>query len=500
MSARAIRTIVIVGGGTAGWITAGLLGARKDASGAPLFKVIVIEPTDISAIGVGEGTWPTMRLTLSQIGVSERDFLKQTRASFKQGTKFVNWVHGRNEIYYHPFELPRVEGAGSAVDAWKASEAHLPFAQFVGVQEELCEARRSPKQLTSRDFAGPMNYGYHFEADGMSRFLKQHCQAHLSVQLVADTMAGLTVTEQGDIAAITTREHGNIAGDFFVDCTGFRGLLLKQHFGARTIPLDHIFLADRALAARVPYHAEAAIESTTLSVAQEAGWIWDVSLAQRFGAGYVHSSAHATEEQAGETLSRYLAGKGYDPADVTMRLLKFNAHYVHECWIRNCAAIGLSSGFVEPLEASSIMLTETAARELAQSLSAADCDLPGEAERFNRTFRKRWEDVTHFLKLHYVLSQRDEPFWRAQREEQTIPADLRESMARWKADGALPEPQDSLFPPESYQFVLHGMKHRSAASGVSAPQPAARPVSPNTDRLTKLLALLPTNAQWLSQL
>lgn len=500
MTARSIKTIVIVGGGTAGWITAGLLGAKKDARGAPMFKVIVIEPPDIPAIGVGEGTWPSMRLTLSQIGVSEREFLKQTRASFKQGTKFVNWVHGDNEVYYHPFELPQVNGEKRAVEAWQASDAKLPFAQFVGVQEALCEARRSPKQLTSRDFAGPMNYGYHFEADGMSRFLKQHCQDHLSVKLVADTMMGLKVGEQGDLTAIKTRENGEIAGDFFIDCTGFRGLLIKEHFGAKTIPLDHIFLADRALAARVPYHDEAEIESTTLSVGQEAGWIWDVSLAHRFGVGYVHSSAYASEDQASETISHYLSGKGYNPADITFRTLEFNAHYVQECWIKNCVAIGLSSGFVEPLEASSIMLTETAARELADRLSQTNVDLPSEADRFNGKFRKRWAEVTHFLKLHYVLSQRDEPFWRAHRESDTIPADLREDMARWSGDGVLPEPQQSLFPPESYQFVLYGMKHRQAANGVAASHDKALAASPHAHRLAKLQALLPTNAQWLSQM
>ena len=500
MTMRSIKTIVIVGGGTAGWITAGLLGARRDASGTPIFKVIVIEPTDIAAIGVGEGTWPSMRLTLSQIGVSERDFLKQTRASFKQGTKFVNWVHGQNEYYYHPFDLPQVDGDLAAVEAWQASKDDLPFAQFVGVQEALCEAHCCPKQLTSRDFAGPMNYGYHFEADGMSRFLKQHCQDQLSVQLIADTMTGLKVNEQGDLTAIATRESGDIAGDFFIDCTGFRGLLLKGFFGAKTNSLDHIFLADRALTARVPYHEEAAIESTTLSVAQEAGWIWDVSLAQRFGVGYVHSSAHASEEQASETISQYLRGKGYDPAEITFRTLKFKAHYVDKCWIKNCVAIGLSSGFVEPLEASSIMLTEVAARELTDRLSRPELDLQSEAERFNRKFRKRWEEVTHFLKLHYVLSQRDEPFWRAHKEAETIPVDLRKDMARWGGNGVLPEPQLSPFPPESYQFVLYGMKHRQTANGAAPSHASDLAASPNAGRLAKLQSVLPTNAQWLSQL
>ena len=487
------KTIIIVGGGTAGWLTAGLLAAKKKVNGQAIFNVKVVEPTTIKAIGVGEGTWPSMRRTLSDIGVSERDFLKQTGASFKQGTKFVNWVHDQGEYYYHPFEAPVSHNECSPLGAWKELLDKIPFAQYAGVQEILCENHRAPKLLTSRDFAGVTNYGYHFEADGLSRFLKNHCVKNLSIEVIPDVVKEVESKESGDISAVITRNHGHVKGDFFVDCTGFRSLLLKQHFKSREHPLGHIFLSDRAITARVPYHKTSKIESTTLSTAQRAGWIWDVSLASRFGAGYVHSSAHISSDLAQKEFADYIQKKGYEPSKLDFRELKFNAGYIDKCWIKNCVAIGLSAGFIEPLEASSIMLTEIAARELASSLSEEKFDRKSATQNFNLGFKARWEQVVHFLKLHYVLSQREDKFWQDSRESQTIPQNLRQDLMDWKEGEPAMELSDSLFPLESYQFVLYGMVNRQhsrlAFSKLSKYQP----------RLEQYMRLLPTNHDWLTQ-
>ena len=500
MGSGTIKSVVVVGGGTAGWLTAGLLAARLDATGARRFKVSVIEPQGIPPIGVGEGTWPSMRLTLSRIGVSERDFLKQTGASFKQGTKFKNWRTGQGDYYYHPFDAPVVDEKMSPVEAWKASGSKLSFARYVGIQEDMCEAHRSPKMLTSRDYAGVTNYGYHFEADGMAKFLKEHCQTNLQVNLIADHMTGLQTTEDGSVKAINTQDNGEVKGDFFVDCTGFHGLLIKKHFKASTIPLREVFSCDRALVARVPYHETAKIASTTVSTAQEAGWIWDVSLAKRFGVGYVHSSTHTNPEQAQNVLSKYLSEKGYNPDKISFRELKFTAGYVDKCWHKNCVAIGLSSGFIEPLEASSIMLTETAARELAEDLSVVDIDLQGLAESFNERFLSRWKQVVHFLKFHYVMSARDEPFWANHRDQKTIPKALGEDLLRWRKDRAVHSfnnkefSKQTLFPLDSYKFVLHASGADKERAGVNL---AAEQGSEKAERH---LNLLPTNREWLRHL
>lgn len=491
------KVMTIVGGGTAGWLTAGLLAAQKTSNGAPAFEVKLIEPENISGVGVGEGTWPSMRSTLRRIGVSEIDFLRQTGASFKQGTKFINWVHNQGETYYHPFDRPQ-NGDGrediTVLEAWKNSPDKLPFAQFAGVQEALCETYTSPKLLTSRDYSGVTNYGYHFEADAMARFLKQHCQEKLSVTVIPDIMTDIVSHENGDIRAVMTKDHGEIAGDFFIDCTGFRSLLHKQHFKARITSLKNIFLSDRALVARVPYHEEANIESTTHSAAQRAGWIWDVGLAKRFGVGYVHSGAHVSQNEAHDTLRAYLENKGYNPETLSFREVKFDPNYTQTSWINNCAAIGLSAGFVEPLEASSIMLTEMAACELVASFMAADYSRDKMAARFNKTFKSRWEQVIHFLKLHYVLSRREDPFWRDSRNPETIPSALADDLIAWADNAPISRGADDLFPAESYQFILHGMTHRPAAMPLAELSLLAQ----YQPRLRQYMKVLATNKDWLN--
>lgn len=500
---QSIKSIVIVGGGTAGWLTAGLLGAKKDQAGAARFKVTLIEPPGIAPIGVGEGTWPSMRLTLSQIGVSERDFLMLTGASFKQGTKFKNWRHNKGEYYYHPFDKPIVEGTLQPVEAWRASRSELPFARYVGVQEDLCEAQKSPKLHTSRDFAGVMNYGYHFESDGMAAFLKSHCEKNLGVKLVPDVMVDVKAAADGHITAVETRDHGSFEGDVFVDCTGFRGLLIKRHFKARTISLNSVFSCDRAVVARVPYKDTVKIESTTLSTAQEAGWIWDVSLAKRFGVGYVFSSTHTNSSRAQETLSEYVLEKGFRPSDISFRELKFEAGYVEKCWHKNCVAIGLSSGFVEPLEASSIMLTETAARELTDHVSSSDFEMKAVSKVFNNRFVERWEQVSHFLKLHYLLSERKEVFWKDHRHQDTVPETLLHDVEKWKAKGSVGSmyngktASESLFPLDSYGFIFHGMENRELDKMRNSNDVIA---TKNQNNIKRYLELLPSNRDWLSQL
>lgn len=486
------KSIVVVGGGTAGWLTASLLAAKKRIDGAPAFAVTVIEPDDVPGIGVGEGTWPSTRLTLRQIGVSERAFLGRCGASFKQGTKFIGWARGGDEQYYHPFDRPVTNGCRDPADEWLGSGTDLPFARFVGVQEALCEDHRAPKLATSREFAGVLNYGYHFEADALSRFLRAHACENLGVSVVSDTMADVVMGEGGavpTIKAIATREHGAVAGDFFVDCTGFRALIVAQRLGAKSVSLASVLLADRAFAARVPYGDDPIVESTTNATARDAGWIWDVSLSERFGVGYVHSSTHTTRDDALRELDEYLAAKGYSLGDVAVRELSFSPHHLDECWIGNCAAIGLSSGFVEPLEASSIMLTETAASELADDLVTLG---PHTAIAFNDRFRERWRQVVHFLKLHYVLSRREERFWRDNRDPASMPEGLSRDLAEWAAGAPIRTSNGALFPTESYQFVLNGMINRTKRGCSTAAHDMAR-----YDRYARSL---PTNAAWLSGL
>ena len=299
----AIRHIVIVGGGSAGWLTAGLLAStHRHASDDPAdaLRITLIESPDVPTIGVGEGTWPSMRDTLRRIGVRETDVVRECDAVFKQGSKFARWVHDEDgDAYHHPFSLPQDFLDADLVSGWMAREGRAAYAALASVQPHLCEAGRAPKQFSTPEFAGVANYAYHLDAAKLGAFLRRHCVDTLGVRHVADHMVEVVSREDGDIAAVRTREHGDIAGDLFIDCTGLRALLIGGHFGVGMVDCREVLFNDRALAVQVPYaDAAAPIACHTISTAQRHGWTWDIGLSARRGVGYVHSSAHASDAEA----------------------------------------------------------------------------------------------------------------------------------------------------------------------------------------------------------
>ena len=296
---KPIRNIVIVGGGTAGWITAGTIAAHNKTDAAEAISITLIESPNIPIIGVGEGTWPTMRTTLREMGVSETDFIRSCDVSFKQGADFRRWVTGApDDHYYHPLVLPQGFLDINLAPHWLADSKGSSFAGAVCAQEHLCERNLAPKQITTPEFAAVENYAYHLNAGTFSVFLRDHCIKKLGVHHILDDVLGVNSADNGDIASLSTKENGDLAGDLFVDCTGFRSLLLGQHFGIQFLPKDDILFIDKALAVQVPYESEdSPIASQTNSTAQEAGWIWDIALSNRQGVGHVYSSKYIDQEQ-----------------------------------------------------------------------------------------------------------------------------------------------------------------------------------------------------------
>lgn len=498
--------IVIVGGGTAGWLTAGLLASRRHPNGAPCFSVTLIEPPDLPPIGVGEGSWPTLRATLKAIGVDERDFLRACNASFKQGSKFIGWARGDSEHYYHPFDPPLKAGNLSAHELWRLHNTPDTFSRFSNRQEHVCESHLAPKLATSSGYAGVLNYGYHFDSFGLSKFLKDHCEKNLAVRTIPDLMTSAIQRENGDVEGIETREHGTIAGDFFVDCTGFRALLMKGLLGVGTVSLSDILPANRAVTAQIPYRDDTPIQSTTVATAQTAGWIWDVSLGTRRGVGYVHSSEYIDTDQASTALLAYLGKKESDASDISIRNLKFSAGHLEQFWVRNCVGIGLAGGFIEPLEASSIMLTEISARALCACLTE-NPQLPAKgADTFNEKIAGHWNEIVDFLKLHYDLSDRSEPFWQNNKLAASIPTSLQVKLDDWQREGVRaigPSSANALFPLESYQYVWHGMlgcNGKANARMISSTEQGqtTQIVAQYQTQTKHLLARLPTNRELLS--
>lgn len=495
---------MIVGGGSAGWITAGLLAARHRSGAESAIEVTVIESPDIPIVGVGEGTWPSMRTTLQRMGVSERDFMRACSASYKQGSKFCNWhKSGTADFYYHPFDAPGGGNDTGLADHWLATESELSFSNAVCPQERLCEQHLSPKLMTSRDYAGVTNYGYHLDAGAFSVFLREHCTDKLGVTLVADTMTSINASETGDIVSVETRGSGAVEGDIFIDCTGFRSLLLGQHFGVDLVSKKNVLFPDTALAVQVPYGESDPIQSTTVATAQPAGWIWDVSLHSRRGVGHVFSSSYMDVEQATVCVQKYLGLDEKDFGKLAVRKIGIGSGHRAVFWKQNCIAIGLSAGFLEPLEASALMLIESCANMVAEELPLRRQDLDEVSERFNTRLLGLWDHIIHFLKLHYCLSNREEAFWRDNRSPESLPVELKADLEAWAQAGpaslGLAE-EEQAFPAVSYQYVLYGMGFRPASSPVLKAGACTDKLGAAAREADRLASRLASNRVFLDQL
>ena len=465
------RSILIVGGGTAGWLAAAYLARYLGISAQGPLSVTLLESPEIGIIGVGEGTFPTIRNTLKFLGMKEADFMRETAATFKQGIRFTGWVDGKDQ-FYHPFEAPlQTEGAG-LVPYWLLRDpaARAPFAEAMTFQKQVIEAARAPKRALEGDFEGPLNYAYHFDAAKAAQALARRAK-ELGVNHIEGTVTEVALDESGAIDHLATREHGDIKADFYVDCSGFHAELIGQALKSPFKSLRAVLPVDRALACRVPYGTpDEQIESCTIATAHEAGWTWDIGLEGGRGVGCVYSSDHMADERAEETLRAYLGTKAAEPS---FRKLAFESGYRETPWIKNCVAIGLSAGFLEPLESTGVVLIEVAVGMLAE-LFPHDGRWDAPAARFNRLMAQRYDNIVNFLKLHYVLSRRDEPFWRDNRIEASIPGSLRDLLDQWRVrppgrfDFDLDLESFAFF---NYQYILYGMGFETDLSAARGAYP-----------------------------
>lgn len=508
-----VKKIVVLGGGSAGWLAAGVIAAEHQVNNEMGIQVILIESPDVPIIGVGEGTWPSMRTTLKKIGVSETDFIRECDASFKQGSKFTDWVYPGDGSYYHPFTLPDSYNEINLAAHWLPHRDKVKFADAVGAQSHISDRFLAPKQITTPEFAGIANYGYHLDAGKFSQFLKRHCVEKLGVTHIVDHVTSINSAPNGDIASLATQSSGDITGDLFIDCTGFASLLLGEHYQIPFKEQHHILFNDSALAVQVPYpDVEAPIASCTISTAQDCGWIWDIGLPTRRGIGHVFSSAHTSDEQVEQNMRRYLEPTlGKSAVDkLSMRKLQFKPGYREKLWHRNCVAVGISAGFIEPLEATALVLIELSAQMISEQLPANRAVMDIVAKRFNEKFAYRWTRIIEFLKLHYVISQRrDSQYWRDHCDPSTIPDSLREQLALWRHQAPWKYDffhVDEMFPSASYQFVLYGMgfdtvpypfPKRMMKSEIEL---ASQLFNENRAKTQKLLANLPANRALLNKL
>jgi tryptophan halogenase len=500
----AVARVVIVGGGTAGWLTACILAARHPYRiRAGSLTVTLVESPDIPIIGVGEGTWPSLRSTLEKIGVSEGDFFRDCDAAFKQGVKFTGWTTGAAEdIYCHPLVMPQGFQQVNLAPHWLAAQGTLRFCDIACTQTRTWERHLAPKLASMPEYAGLINYAYHLDAGKFAGFLTRHGTSRLGVNHVLSHVRGVTQSDQGEILAVAT-DGGEIPGDLFVDCTGAGALLIGQALGVPYRDCSDVLFCDTALAVQVPYpEPEAPIASCTLAAAQSAGWIWDIGLPTRRGVGYVYSGRHTTAQRAQDELAAYV---GPAIGQLNVRTIKLRAGHRQQRWKYNCVAVGMSAGFLEPLEASAIVQIEMSATWIAEQLPACREVMDIVAGRFNDYTLYHWGRIIDFLKLHYVLSRRsDGPFWTDNLDPATIPESLQQSLRLWKyqspwiRDGL--ERSEETFPAASYQYVLYGMGFRGEVVREELAQTKAlanRAMSENLALTQRLLEQLPSNREWI---
>ena len=471
------------------------------------FSVTLIESPDIRAIGVGEGTWPTMRSSLERMGVSETALFRECDAAFKQGGQFIGWTTGAaGDSYYHPLMLPQGFSHVNLVPHWLREGGGTSFCDFVSPQGRLCDAGLAPKTITHGEYRAVANYAYHLDAGKFGPFLAQHCTEKLGVRHVLADVVSVHQRENGDIESLLTRQVGEVHGDLFIDCSGFSALLLGKTLGVGFKDCSDVLLCDTALAVQVPFATpDAPMASHTIATAHEAGWTWDICLPTRRGVGYVYSSRHSSEEAARATLLRYI---GPQHKDLPVRKIPIRAGHRETFWKRNCVAMGLAGGFLEPLESSAIVLVELSAKLLAEQMPACREVMDIVARRFNDVTMYRWGRIIDFLKLHYVLTQRtDTAFWRDNVDPATVPDRLKDLLTLWKYQSPWffdeLDRLEEVFPAASYQYVLYGMGFRTEVmpeDTLDTAATAARFVSENERITGELSTRLPRNRELLNKI
>jgi tryptophan halogenase len=502
-----VCNIVVVGGGTSGWLTAAVIAARHQGRiKAGTFSVTLVESPNVPIIGVGEGTWPTLRTTLEKIGVSEADLFRHCDAAFKQGARFARWTTGAaDDSYYHPLMLPQGFTQVNLVPHWLEKGMASSFCDAVTPQGMLCDAGLAPKTITTPEYQAVANYAYHLDAGKFAPFIQKHATANLGVRHVLADVKNVNMAENGDIASLGTPQAGDITGDLFVDCSGFRSLLLGQALGVAFRDCSDVLLCDTALAMQVPYDTpDAPIASHTISTAHSAGWSWDIGLPTRRGVGYVYSSRHISDEKAEEELRAYIG-----PAAKTLsaRKIPIRSGYRETFWKNNCVAVGLAAGFLEPLESSAIVLVELSAKLIAEQMPANRGVMDIVSARFNDVTHYRWGRIIDFLKLHYVLTKRPEKFWQDNTDKATVPERLQNLLHLWKYQPPWFFDEfdrlEEVFPTASYQYVLYGMGFRSeveAHDNDGTRAMAQAYMNENVALTRKMLAGLPRNRDLMKKI
>lgn len=476
---RALRRIVIVGGGTAGWMAAAALARGLKGRTA----VTLVESEEIGTVGVGEATIPAIILFNRLLGLDEDEFIRRTRGTFKLGIEFRNWG-GLGQTYFHPF------GRYGADLESLAFHQHWLRQRALGDPSSLAEYSLPTMAARAGKFTRPVDdpknvlsriaYAFHFDAGLYARFLRDYAEDK-GVERREGRIVEVVPGEGRDrIGGVRLASGELVEGDFFVDCSGFRGLLIEQTLKAGYEDWSHWLPCDRAVA--VPCESAGEPTPFTRSTAREAGWQWRIPLQHRIGNGYVHCSRFISEDEATATLMANLDGK----ALAEPRTLRFVTGRRKRAWIGNCVALGLASGFLEPLESTSIHMIQSGLARLMTLFPDRDFDQTG-IDEYNRQAAREYEQIRDFIVLHYHATGRDDsPLWNHVRT-MAPPESLARKMALFRDRGRFFRDEEELFSETSWTAVLLGQHVEPRAYDPLADVPAADNIA---GKLAKMRALI----------
>lgn len=451
-----IKKILIVGGGTSGWITATFLNKFLNPSRC---SVTLVESAALGTIGVGEATVPPLVAFLRLMAINEDEFLRECHATYKLGIKFINWNSGHDapagdDAIWHPFGpvgAPLVEGLPLFHHWLKNRQAgHTSSYSSYSLQALLGDMNRAPRTLHDASVIIKQGaYAFHLDAKLFAAFLAK-VSVQRGVRRIVDDVSNVTLDERGYVKSVSTRNNGELTADLYIDCSGFSGLLVEKALGDGFVDWSKHLFCDRAIA--MPLPLEGPIFPYTRSTALNAGWSWRIPLSHRVGSGYVYSSHFISQEQATRELIEHT---GQDPDQCNPIHINMRIGRRENFWVRNCVSIGLAAGFLEPLESTGLFLIQKGVELLLDFFPDTDFN-PALTRRYNLQMNREFEHARDFIILHYLLNRRDDDgFWRANRHAPP-PDSLAQTLEFYEQTGIVDWQGGSLFRDASFYSIVTG--------------------------------------------